>query len=230
MLEQSLLKNYVYNFIKTFCGIVFPILTFAYTSRVLGVDGLGKIIFSQSFITYFSMIAMLGINQYGTREAAKVRDDKRALSKFVHEILFINFITTLVAYIFLAIAIFFVKKLQDYETLLWINSFSIAMLGLGMEWLYQAVEEYGYIAKRAVLFQIIALAAMFLFVHDRDDVVVYAIISVFSASGSYILNFFNARKYIDFTPIGGYELKKHLASMLWLFARECKLFCVNLLD
>ena len=90
----------------------------------------------------------------------------------MHEILIINIATTLVAYILLAAAIFSVSKLQAYETLLWINSFSIAMLGLGMEWLYQAVEEYGYIAKRAVLFQIIALAAMFLFVHDRDDVAV----------------------------------------------------------
>lgn len=230
MVKQSLTKNYIFNLIKTLCNVAFPLITFAYTARILGADGLGKINFAKSFVTYFSMLAMLGINQYGTREAAKVRDDKRALSKFVQEILFINFITTLVAYILLAITIFSVKKLQDYETLLWINSFSIAMLGLGMEWLYQAVEEYGYIAKRAVLFQIIALAAMFLFVHDRDDVVVYAIISVFSSSGSYVLNFINARKYIEFTPIGGYELKKHLAPMLWLFAMAVSIEVYTVLD
>lgn len=201
-----------------------------YISRILGADGLGKINFAKSFVAYFSMIAMLGINQYGTREAAKVRDDKRALSKFAHEILLINFFTTLMAYLLLAIAIFSIKRLQNYVILLWINSFSIAMLGLGMEWLYQAVEVYEYIAKRAVLFQIIALAAMFLFVHDRDDVVVYAIISVFSSSGFYVLNFINARKYIEFKPIGAYQFKKHLAPMLWLFAMSVSIEVYTVLD
>ena len=230
MIHRSLIKNYIYNLIKTLCSVAFPLITVAYTSRVLGVDGLGKINFSKSFVTYFSMIAMLGINQYGTREAAKVRDDKRAFSKFVHEILIINFVATLVAYLLLAVAIFSVKKLQDYQTLLWINSFSIAMSGLGMEWLYQAVEEYAYIAKRAVLFQIIALAAMFLFVHDRNDVVLYAMIVVFSSSGSYIINFIHARKYVEFKPIGHYELKKHLAPMLWLFAMAVSIEVYTVLD
>lgn len=227
---KSLRKNYFYNLLKTLCGVFFPLITFSYTSRVLGADGLGKINFSKSFVTYFSMIAMLGINQYGTREAAKVRDDKRAFSKFVHEVLMINFVTTLVAYLLLAVAIFSVKKLQDYQTLLWINSFSIAMSGLGMEWLYQAVEEYAYIAKRAVFFQIIALAAMFLFVHDRNDVVVYAMIAVFSASGSYMINFIHARKYVEFKPIGHYELKKHFAPMLWLFAMAVSIEVYIVLD
>ena len=79
---KSLAKNYFFNLIKTLCSVLFPLITFAYSSRVLGVDGLGKVNFAKSFITYFSMIAMLGINQYGTREAAKVRDDRDLLSKF----------------------------------------------------------------------------------------------------------------------------------------------------
>ena len=75
MLEKSISKNYFFNLIKTLCNVAFPLITFAYTSRILGADGVGKINFSKSVVTYFSMLAMLGINQYGTREAAKVRDN-----------------------------------------------------------------------------------------------------------------------------------------------------------
>lgn len=194
------------------------------------MDGVGKINFSRSFVTFFSMIAMLGINQYGTREAAKIRDDKYKLSKFVQEILIINSVTTLIAYVLLGISILFVDKLHNYTVLLWINSFSIAMLGMGMEWLYQAIEEYEYIAKRAVLFQIISLGAMFIFVHDRNDLVAYAIIYVVSSSGSYVLNFVNAKKYIVWKPIGHYEIKKHLLPMLWLFAMAVSIEIYTVLD
>ena len=230
MVNQSLSKNYFLNLVKTLSGVAFPLITFAYTSRILGADGWGKINFAKSIVTYFSMIAMLGINQYGTREAAKLRDNKQALSKFSQEVILINLFTTLIAYILLAVSIFRINKLHEYETLLWINSFSIAMSGVGMEWLYQAVEEYGYIAKRALIFQIIALLAMFIFVRDRDDVVVYAFISVFASSGSYVLNFINARKYIHFKPIGHYELKRHLAPMLWLFAMAVSIEVYTVLD
>lgn len=230
MLHKSLTKNYIFNLIKTTCAVIFPIITFSYTSRVLGVDGIGKINFSRSFITFFSMIAMLGINQYGTREAAKIRDDKYKLSKFVQEILIINSVTTLIAYVLLGISILFVDKLHNYTVLLWINSFSIAMLGMGMEWLYQALEEYEYIAKRAVLFQIISLGAMFVFVRDRNDLVAYAIIYVISSSGSYVLNFVNAKKYIEWKPIGHYEIKKHLVPMFWLFAMAVSIEIYTVLD
>ena len=228
--EKSLAKNYLFNLIKTLCNVAFPIITFTYTSRILGADGLGKINFSKSFISYFSMVAMLGINQYGTREAAKVRDNKTKLTKFVHEILIVNFITTTFAYLLLYFSILFVNKLQDYTILLWINSFSIVMMGMGMEWLYQALEEYGYIAKRAITFQIISIILMFVFVRNKNDVVIYAFINVISSSGSYVLNFFNVRNYIDIKPLWNYNLKKHISPMLWLFAMAVSVELYTVLD
>ena len=75
MEKKSLTKNFIYNYIRTFCNIAFPLITFMYTSRILGAEGIGKFNFSKSVITYFAMIAMLGINQYGTREA-----DRKLLS------------------------------------------------------------------------------------------------------------------------------------------------------
>lgn len=231
MAEKSIVKNYLFNLVKTFCSMLFPLITFSYSSRVLGADGVGRINFAKSIITYFSMIAMLGINQYGTREASKVREDRAKLSQFVKEVFIVNFFTTMLAYILLAMAILFVNKLQNYTILLWINSFSIAMSGMGMEWLYQAVEEYEYIAKRFIFFQIISLILMFIFVHDRNDVVLYSIINVISSSGSYILNFFSAKKFIDIKQfVGKYEFEKHIKGMLWLFAMGVSVEIYTVLD
>ena len=55
-------------------NIIFPIITFPYVSRVLGVDGIEIYNFSNSIISYFLLIATLGINSYAVREAASFRN------------------------------------------------------------------------------------------------------------------------------------------------------------
>ena len=228
--EKSLVQNFIFNFIKTLNSILFPVITFAYSARVLGVDGVGRVNFTKSVITYFTMIAMLGMNYYGTREAAKLRDDPEKLSRFCVEMLIINGCTTMLAYTLLAAAMAFVPLLREYDTLLLICGAAIALQGMGMEWLYQAMEEYRYIAVRSILFQIGALAAMFIFVRDETDVVPYAMITVAASSGSYILNFINARKYIRLHPHTRYEIAKHLKPLLWLFAMTVSIELYTVLD
>jgi len=228
--EKSLFHNYIFNLLKTACNILFPVVTFTYAARVLGVDGVGKVNFAKSFISYFTMIASLGMNYYGTREAAKRRDSKEELSKFSMEMLLINGASTLLAYVLLAVAMLFIPALREYETLLLISSIAIVLQGLGMEWLYQAVEEYRYIAIRSVLFQIGALIAMFIFVREQNDVAPYAFVTLLASSGSYILNFINARKYIKLHRSTRYEIGKHLRPLLLLFAMAVSKELYTVLD
>lgn len=230
MKEKSLLKNFIFNFIKTLSGLLFPIITFTYSARILGVEGVGKVNFSKSVVTYFSMIALLGMNYYGTREAAKLRDNKERLSKYVHEMLMINGCMTIIAYFMLIAFMQIVPKFHEYKSLLIINSISILLQGMGMEWLYQALEEYRYIALRSVLFQAIALVLMFIFVKDQEDIKWYAFIYTFATSGVFILNFINAGKYIVYRWYGNYEIKKHLRPLFWLFAMAVSIELYTVLD
>lgn len=227
---NSLIYNFIFNLIKTVNSILFPIISFTYAARVLGVDGVGKVSFSKSFISYFSMIATLGMNYYGTREAAKCRDNKEELSQFSIEMLIINGFTTVSAYLLLAAMMLCVPMLRGYEALLLICSIGIILQVVGMDWLYQAMENYRYIAIRSAIFQIAALIAMFLFVRDEEDVIPYTVITLMASSGSYILNFFNARKYVRWHHHVQYNIKKHLKPLLWLFAMTVSIELYTVLD
>jgi O-antigen/teichoic acid export membrane protein len=226
----SLVKNYVYNFIKTMMGIFFPIITFSYASRILGAEGVGKVNFSKSIITYFTMIAVLGMNYYGTREAAKIRDDKEQLSKFVHEMLIINGVMTVVAYCLLTVSVLKIPKMHDYQQLILIGSVAIILQSMGMEWLYQALENYRYITIRSVIVQLLSLLLMFVFVRTPDDVPGYMAVTILSTYGSYIFNFFNARKYIQWKRYKGYEIKKHIKPLLLLFFMTLSIQLYTVLD
>ena len=85
--QKSLAKNAVFNFLKCFSNIIFPIISFPYASRILLPQGIGAVNFANSTVEYFILIAELGIGTYAAREAARIRDDRTALTKFTKEIL-----------------------------------------------------------------------------------------------------------------------------------------------
>lgn len=227
---KSIRVNFIYNFIKTLMSLLFPVITFTYASRILEVNGYGKVSFAQSFIQYFIMIAVMGINNYGIREAARRRDNKDELSKFVQEMLIINFVTTIVSYFILLMVMTFGKSLQDYKLLILINSLAIALTSMGIEWLYSALEEYKYITLRSIAFQLIALILMFVFVKDPSDYLVYAGIHVLATSGSYVMNLLHCRKFIYFCRFKDYQLKIHIKPIFLLFAMTVSINLYTALD
>lgn len=228
--QKSLKKNAVLNMIKTLMGLIFPLITFPYASRILQPTGLGKVNFANSIVSYFSMIAALGISTYGIREAAKLRNDKIALTKFIKEILSINLISTAIAYILLLCTILFVPQFSEYKSLLVVCSGTILFVTLGMDWLYTALEEFSYITIRSIVFQFISLILLFIFVRTKDDYLKYAAIGVVSSVGSNICNFLHARRYISFREKVCINFHPHIKPIFTLFAMSVAVSVYTALD
>ncbi len=217
-MKKSLKLNFFLNFIKTFCSLIFPLITFAYASRVLSVVGIGKINFAQSIVSYFTLFATLGITTYGIREGSKCRDNKATFSKIVKELFFINLMTTIIAYVLFGLSLFLVPKFQEYKYLLLINGLTIGFTALGLDWMYSALEEYMYITIRSVMFQFVSFFLLIFFVNNPSDIYIYAFIVVFSNVGSNIMNFIHARHYIDFKINKKLEIKKHIKPIFVFFS------------
>lgn len=210
---------------------MFPLITFPYISRVLQADGVGKITFFTSVVTYFALFAQLGIPTYGIRACAKVRNDKEKLAKTVQEIFFINFAMSVVAYIALVIAYFSVDKFNEEGMLFLVLASTIAFNLIGMEWLYKSLEEYFYITIRSLVFKTIGICLMFLFVHDKSDYIIYGAITIFAASASSLLNFINIRKHVKFYKLRtDYNFKQHMKPILTFFALSCAAIIYTNLD
>lgn len=219
--QKSLKKNVIMNGMLTMSTFIFPLITFPYVSRILQAVGTGKVSFATSVVSYFNMFAQLGIPTYGIRVCAKVRDDREKLTRTAHELLFINVIFSIFAYIFLAVALLRVPRLYGDRPLYIIISLTIILNAIGMEWLFRALEQYSYITKRSILFKFIAVIAMFLLIHKREDYVIYGAITIFAASASNIFNFIYARSFIEMKWKGGYNLKRHMKPVFVFFAMAC---------
>lgn len=215
---HSIKYNFLMNFLLKISSMLFPLITYPYVSRILMPEGIGKISFASSIIAYFSMFAVLGVPTYGVKSAARVRDDKEALSRVVHELMFIMLVMSVIVYLTLGFSLTIIDKFESNKTVIIVTSFQIILNVIGVDWLYSGLEQYTYITVRSVIFKLIGMLLMFMLVKDKDDVIVYAAITVFATNGSYLLNFVRLRKFITLRILGNYNFKRHIKPMLTFFA------------
>ena len=217
-MQKTIKKNMIMSIILTVSNFIFPMITYSYVARVLGTEGTGKVAFAQSIMQYFLYLATLGIPAYGLRECAKVRDDKDCLSHIAQELLIINLMSAAVAYATLVAAVLTVPKLFEYKNLLALMSSSIFLNAIGLEWIYQALEEYSYITIRSIIFKTISVVLTLIFIRSANDYILYAFLTVFISSTSYVCNFINVRNYISLKRERPFNLIKHIKPVLTLFA------------
>lgn len=218
MRKTKISTNMLLNVCKTLLNIVFPIITFPYISRVLGVEALGKYQFSTSYINYFLMLAGLGISTYGIREAAKYRNNQNEMEIFVSEVFTINIVSALVAYIAL-ILIAQIAVLKNYREIIYILSIEIAFTTIGVAWLCNVFEDFFYITVRHFIIHILLLVCTLSLVKNESDVYMYAFLVTLANSGSGLINFFYIRKhYCKFRLAFNGNLKKHLKPILIIFS------------
>ena len=207
---KSLKVNFVMNCILTLSSIIFPLISFPYVSRVLSPSGIGRVSFATSVISYFSMLAQMGIPTYGIRTCSKIRDNRRQLNTTVREILTINLILCIIVYLVFFSLLFTIPRFSEDRILLIIVSTSIGFNALGVEWLYRALEEYTYISIRSILFKFLALILMLALIHNSEDYLIYGALTIFAAVGSNILNFVNLRKHVNLRDCNSLNIKQHL--------------------
>lgn len=223
-------SNIIWNGLLKIFGVIFPLITFPYATRCLGADALGRVSFVSSVISYFSLCANLGIPTYGIRACSKVRDNKKELSRTVHEILLINIATTIISYLLLYLSVLFIPRFARESELICVTSISLIFSCMGMEWLYSAIEEYRYITIRSFMFKILSIILLYVGVKDPSDYLVYAGITVIASVGSNVFNLVRIRKIIYIRPVGNYHFTKHYKPIITFFAASVAILIYTHID
>ncbi|HBI6967436.1 flippase [Clostridium perfringens] len=215
---RSIKFNFIMNITLKVSALIFPLITLPYITRILGATGNGKVAFAISIVSYFSMFAQLGIPTYGIRVCAQKRENKEELTKTVHELLLLNIISATISYIMLFCCIIFIPTFQENKILILINSVSIFLNMIGIDWFYQATEQYRYITIRNLVFKSLGVIFMFLLIHNSEDYIIYGALTVLSSAGSNIFNIIHSRKYLINKKFEKYNLRQHLKPIFYFFS------------
>lgn len=195
----SVKKNFAWSTILTVAGYLFPIITFPYVTRVLGVENIGAYNFSGSVVSYFSIFAMMGIAVVGVREVAKVKDNKEDLSRVFNSLLVLNLLTTFVAAVVLIVLINIVPSFKSHNSLLYIGVAQLFCGSLLIEWLFKGLEDFQFITVRAIAIRCLYVILIFVFVRESEDYFIYFVLTAAVTVVNALVNILYSRRYVSFS-------------------------------
>ncbi len=213
-MKSSLFRNTVFNVVYKILNVLFPIVSVSYVSRILGPEYIGKVTYAQNILSYFMIIATLGIPTYGIREIAKVSMNYSVRSIRFSELFIINLVSTLISSIIFSLYIC-IFQFNDFKLFLAVG-ITLYINMFNFDWFYAGIEEYVYISIRSFIIKLLSIIMLLVFVKGKNDFIIYAIITSFATSGNYLLNLIKIKTKVRFVFVG-IQIKKHLKPIAIMF-------------
>lgn len=195
---MSLKKNFLYSSILTTANYIFPLITYPYVSRILGVTNIGLYNFADSIINYFIMFSMMGIGIIGIREIAATQDDKNEKNKVFSSLFILNAVLTLLALAILIICIFTVHDLRENKELMYVGVLKLISNLFLIDWFYKGLEKFKYITNVTLTIKMLYVVSVFIFVKESNDYTIYYLLCTLMITLNAIANFIYAFKYVKF--------------------------------
>lgn len=207
-------KNFIYNTGYQLLAIVIPIVTMPYLARVIGAEGMGQYSYAYSIAYYFVMFIMLGLNNYGNRTIAGVRNKKALLSKVFFEIYTMQFIMGLIAS---GCYVVYCLTIGKSSTFSWILGLYILSAIIDINWVFFGLEKFKFTVTRNTIIKIASTVAIFVFVKKEQDLVLYVIIIMISFLLSNIVLWPAVMKEVSWCKVSAKDIMKHVKPNLVLF-------------
>lgn len=217
-------RNMIYNFLNKLFNMVSPFIISVYLARILYIDDIGRISYGKNLITYFMVLAMMGIQDYGIREVAKRKNDSKEVCNVFAELFIINIISTTFALVlyFVFMSFFSGGAIAGFVWIIVANYFNCDYLFLGQE-------NFKLISIRNVLHKILFTAFVFVFVKTPGDAEIYIYGFAISQLLLYLTDVVFAIKTVRITKLN-IDCFKHIKSILFLFGTAISLELYSQVD
>ncbi|WP_066070693.1 flippase [Neobacillus soli] len=215
MKTENIKLNYLYNVLNQLLIVALPIITTPYISRTLGVEGVGVASYIGSIANYFILFAMLGLNNYGNRTIAMVRDNQEKLNRTFSSIYCIQLFSALFIIILYIIYVNFLSNGNKYLSLIMIINVVSALFDIN--WFFFGIEKFKLTVTRTAFIKVIFVIFIFCLVKDANDLWIYLLLLSSGNLVSQVALWVFLRKYVKLVFPKWYEVKKHIAPNLILF-------------
>lgn len=217
--RESIKFNMTLKMVEEVVSFIYPLVTSMYVLRTLGTHNIGEIKYVSSILSYFSMIAGLGIGSYAAREGAKLRDDRVRFQKFSNDIFTISFASTAFSLVLLiGYILIFQNANPSFNLPLYIlGAIPLAFSVVGRGWINTVYEDFAYVTIRYLFSSVVSTILIFLFVKRESDYLLY--VFMLNALNCFLtfLNHLRVRRYsmIGFSKPS--ECKQHMAPIMLIF-------------
>ena len=196
MALTSIKKNFAYKSVLNLSSYLAAFIVFPYTSRIFGPERIGLVNFVDNTVNYFLLFATMGIGLLGVREIAAVKNDERERSRVFANIFGLNMLFTIITFVVYALAVLLIPRLSAHPEMFFIGGAKIIFTALLIEWFFSGMENFRYITLRSIAIRVLYVAAVFLFVRNRDQYVLFFAITTASVIINALINILYVRKFV----------------------------------
>lgn len=226
--QISIKKNLFYSASYQVLTLILPLITAPYVTRVLGAKSLGVYSKTQALAHYFLLFAMLGVNNYGNRAIARVRDDKEEMSRTFWEIYSFQLLTAV-----LSMAVYWCYCLQfapDNRFIYIMQAFYVMSGALNVNWCCFGMEKFKLTTIRSMAVRIVTAVAVFSLVKSSEDLWLYTFILSFGHIVSSLVVWPFIKQHIVFIKPTWAGIKRHIKPNLVLFWPVIAVSLYNIMD
>ncbi len=214
-MDKRLGKNIILNVGYNILSIIVPFITAPYLGRVLGTENIGEYTYVYSVASYFVMFGLLGISNYGTREIARVRDNRVKRSKTFWEVYCMQLMTGVIALLCYFVYESMIKHNNGIGC--YIMAFYVATSVLDCTWYCSGVEKFKNIVGRNVIIKLSNLVCVFAFIHQPDDLNIYFFVMALSYFFSALILWPTILKEVDHYKPDWKSIIRHFKPNVYLF-------------
>ncbi len=207
--------NYIYSTIYHIILILYPLITTPYLARILGAQGIGAYTLVHTVASYFLQLSLLGMETYGNRQTAYLRDKQEAMEKAFSEMYVVQLFfctVSLVLYGVCAKCFWF-----GPETLVLIHFIFIGSSFFDVSWFFYGIERIDFCIKVNLIIKLITIIAIFGFIKSIDDLEIYTVIM---CAGQFVTSFILWKSCCSFVKLQRVEwknVKKRILPVVILF-------------
>ena len=222
---MKVLKNYAYNLSYQLLVIILPIITTPYVTRVFSSNDLGIYGYFNSIVTYFILLATLGVANYGTKEISGHRKDIGKNFWGIYTLQLGATILSITLYIIVCLSFSFMQNPVAY-----ILGLSLVSKGMDISWLFQGLEDFRKITVRNITVKLVGVISIFLFVKSANDLYLYVfLLTIFELLGQLSM-WLPAREFIGKPHFDWSYAKQHLKPVILLFLLQISISLYVTLD
>lgn len=193
----TVIKNFFSLSLLQIFNYIFPLITFPYLVKTIGIEYYGLNTFANTIVGYFELILEFGFEVIGTRDISLHQSEKKKLDDIFSSIFYLRIVIFVFLFVIFLLLIFSFNKLRDFF-LFYILTF-IRIIGQIMfpVWFFQGIERMGYITIINFMTRVLFLISIFIFIKNKND---YVFVTVFNSLGiivTSLISFFIILFYFD---------------------------------
>lgn len=225
---SSVKKNLTLQTLYQILSVCLPLITAPYLARVLGAEKLGIFSYTLSIVSYFTLFAILGTVNYGTRTIASIKDNLKVLSSTFWEIYALQFFCSIGLIGIYILYICFLCKAN--VSIAWIQGLTLLNCTLDISWFFFGLENFTITVTRSALVKFLTLILILLCIKTPDDLYLYTLIMAGSTVLSQAVLWWNIPTQIKFCKPTWTGIKLHIYPNLMLFFPRLAISIYHLMD